>query len=65
MNELSREQRARRRLREQDCILKKSRVKNIHHDNMGGYMILNMDNTVVLGGRYELSLDAVESYLAG
>ena len=51
--EKQREARLRRLLRKQGYLLKKSRIKNPHIDNRGGYMIVDSStNAVVNGTRY-------------
>lgn len=63
--EKQREARLRRLLRKQGYLLKKSRIKNPHINNMGGYMIVDAQrNFVVNGDRFELDLDQVEKFIA-
>ena len=43
-------------LKKEGYQLKKSRVKNINADNLGGFMIVDANtNTIVAGSRYELN----------
>lgn len=57
------ENKYRRMLKEQGYSLRKSN-KPINPDNLGGYMIVDIyDNCVVLGSRYELTLDDVRDFL--
>lgn len=60
----SRERRWRRELDKYGLALRKSRVKTIHADNFGGYMIIDRQrNTVVQGDRFDLEPDDVESFI--
>ena len=53
----------RRLLAKQGYLLRKSRDRNIHADNLGGYMIVDAGgNYVVRGSRFELDLDDVELF---
>lgn len=63
INEKSRESKLRYALRGQGYSLRKSRVKQIHGNNLGGYMIVDANsNFVVCGSRFELNLDDVEQF---
>lgn len=55
----------RSRLRNRGYELHKSRVRNIHADNLGGYMIVNMQYNVVVAdsSRFNLDLEDVEEFL--
>lgn len=45
--------------------LHKSRVHNIHADNLGGYSIYDLyGNYVVAGSRFELTIDDVVDWIA-
>ena len=58
------EQMLRRRLQKAGYVLHKSRVKNTHADDFGGYMIEDVSlNAVVSGSRFELNLDDVEDFV--
>jgi len=62
--EKSRENRFRRQLVKQGYVLRKSRVRNINYNDLGGYRIVDLyRNFVVDGIRFELSLDDVEEFL--
>ena len=64
-NERVREQRARRALAKLGLKLKKSRVRQINLDNLGGYMVIDLQGGwIVEGSRFELSLDHVEEIVA-
>lgn len=57
------ENKYRRMLKDRGYTLRKSK-KPISPDNLGGYMIVDIyDNCVVLGSRYELTLDDVRDFL--
>ena len=57
------EQKLRRTLKSAGYVLHKSRVRNIHLDNLGGYMIADiMTNAVVAGNRFQLSLEDVAEW---
>lgn len=60
--ERSREQELRRVLKAAGYRMRRSR-NSIGLDNLGGYMIVTLsDNTVVAGGRFELSLEDVQEW---
>lgn len=60
----AREARLRRIARRQGDLLRKSRVRNPHINNQGGWCIVDGDlGAVVAGGDFELDLDDVEWYL--
>jgi hypothetical protein len=60
-NEKNREQKLRRRLSKKGYTLHKSRIRNIHLNNHGGYMIVeSYRNLVIHGDHYELTLKDVE-----
>lgn len=59
LSELAIRSRARRRGLE----VKKSRG-GIHGNNLGHYMVVNPRNAVVLGGRFDASLEEIAGYLA-
>lgn len=57
------EQKLRRTLKSAGYALRKSRVRNIHGDNLGGYAIVLVKyNAVVAGDRFQLSLGDVEEW---
>ena len=63
MKEKSKEQRLRKELEKVGCFLKKSRVKEPHFDDMGGYMICDIQTGgAVAGRRLELTLEDVEEF---
>lgn len=58
------EQRLRRALNREGYGLRKSRTKNIHADDLGGYMIYDLaTNAVVAGARFDLDLDDVAGFV--
>ena len=59
----ARERRLRRKARRLDHVVYKSRIRNPHMNNLGGYMLCNDRNVVVEGSNFELSLDALKSWL--
>ena len=59
-----RENRLRRTAKRPGLELRKSRVRNIHVDALGGYQLVDLiDNYLVAGKRWDLELDDVESWL--
>jgi len=60
------ENRVRRLARKHDHYITKSREwKYIpHFDNHGGYMLVNYNNCVVLGARYDATLEKIEEFLS-
>ncbi len=61
--EKTRENYYRRMAERLGLILKKSRAKKFSIDDLGYYMITNRNNIIVAGEKFDLSLDAVASYL--
>lgn len=62
--EIRREARLRRQCRKQGYRLIKSRIRNPHINNHGGYMIVDAwHNSVVKGADYELNLDDVAEFI--
>ncbi len=60
-----REARLRQKAKSQGFALCKDRARTWNIDHQGGYMIVNVyDNTVAAGGRYDLTLEDVERFLA-
>ena len=60
-----RENRVRRTAQRLGLVLKKSRARSVHLNDLGGYMLVDAYlNAVVVGGRYDLDLEDVEAYLA-
>ncbi len=54
----------RRAARHQGRSLRKSRC-SLSIDNLGGYMLIrNFSNAIVAGSRFDLTLEAVEEYIA-
>jgi hypothetical protein len=43
----------------------KSRDRTQHMDNFGEYMLVNLNNCVVLGGKFDASLNEIMAYLKG
>ncbi len=61
---LRREARARRLAKRQGFAVRKSRVRNPHLNDQGGYMVINPSyNLIVAGERFNLDLDDVEEFL--
>lgn len=59
-----RENRLRRTARRLGLALRKSRVRSIHLDDFGEYMILDAtSNAVVAGARSDYTIDDVEEFL--
>jgi hypothetical protein len=62
--EIRREGRLRRQMHREGFVLRKSRVRNPHVHDLGGYMILDgSSNTVAAGSNFDLDLDDVEQWL--
>lgn len=60
------ESRLRRKLASQGYSLRKSRVKGVNADNLGGFMITDSShNAIVAGERFNLTLEDVESFANG
>ena len=60
------EQKLRRTLKSAGYALHKSRVRNIHLDNLGGYYIVDPEyNSIVWGDRAQLSLEDVAEWTKG
>lgn len=54
----------RRLLRKKGYLIRKSRIRNSHADNLGGYMILDAQTGfVVRGAKYELDKDDIKEFL--
>lgn len=56
---------ARRALKRNDYRLIKSRVRNPHWNNVGGFMIVDNRNVVAIGSRFECDLQDVETFARG
>jgi hypothetical protein len=61
--ERNQEQRLRKRARRREFAIRKSRARNLHFDNQGLYVLVDYNNFVVLGERFDASLDEIEEYL--
>ena len=60
----SRENLLRKRAIRAGYSIRKSRVRNHHLNDQGGYMLVKNDiNAVVCGGEYDASLDDIENFL--
>lgn len=59
-----RENRLRRMAQRLGLDIRKSRVRTVHVDDLGGYRVLTRDGEFLAGERHELSLDDVEAILA-
>ena len=56
----------RKKLKRNGYALRKSRIKIIHADNFGGYMIVDTDiNAIVAGSHYDLDLEDVAAFVNG
>jgi hypothetical protein len=65
MNEKVRENRLRRWASRLGLVLRKGRARHWNIDDHGGYMLVDAyQNYIVAGSRFDLTLDAVESWLA-
>jgi hypothetical protein len=54
----------RARARKLGYAIHKSRSRSIHEDNLGGYALVKEDsNLVVLGERFDASLEEIAEYL--
>jgi hypothetical protein len=63
--ERRREDRARHLAWRQGYLLRKSRIREVNLDNLGGYMLIDANmNCIVAGSRWDLSLEEVEDWLA-
>ena len=61
----TRENKLRRQAKRLGLAVKKSRVREIHLNDHGGYQIVDLyRNRLVQGQRFELELDDVAAYLA-
>ena len=58
-----RENRLRRWADRLGLILRKSRKRAVHAHDLGGYSIVTLNNVLVHGSSYDLSLDGVENHL--
>lgn len=59
-----RENRLRRQAQRLDLLLRRSRARYLHLDDFGDYMLIDPHtNSVVAGGKFDLSLDEVEAFL--
>lgn len=63
--EQAREQAPRCALNEEGFSLKKSHIRTPNLDDYGGYMIVDTNNIIVAGERYNLDLDDVEDWIKG
>ena len=62
--EKSREARCRRRLKTLGYRLEKSRIRNPHADNRGGFRLVELwNNSIAAGERFDMDLPAVERWL--
>ena len=62
-SEKATENRLRRKLFRECYFLRKDRARNYSMDHMGGYMIVNMNNVITAGQRFDLELADVEQFL--
>jgi hypothetical protein len=61
----AREQRIRRQLKKEGLILQKSRTRSTNVDDYGQYRIIDSNNNIVAGERWDLTLDYLEKDLKG
>lgn len=54
----------RARARRLGYSIHKSRSRSIHEDNLGKYALVKDDNYVVLGERFDASLEEIAEYLS-
>lgn len=60
-NDKNKERMLRRRLEKAGAVLHKSRIKQTHADNFGGYMIVDAySSALIAGGRFDLDIDDVK-----
>lgn len=62
-SEKVRENKARRVAKRLGLGIRKSRVRTTHLYDFGGYRIIDRDNRLLAGEKFELSLDDVEGFL--
>ncbi len=63
-NGQNRENRIRRLARSRGYVICKSRArKYLHGNDRGAYMLMNVRNIVVLGERFDVSLDDIAAFL--
>jgi len=61
---LTKESALRARARKLGYAIRKSRSRSIHEDNLGQYALVKEDsNDVVLGERFDASLEEIAAYL--
>jgi hypothetical protein len=64
VSDARRESRLRPRAQRQGYQVRKSRVRNTHGNDLGGYRIVETQfNTIECGERFDLDLDEVERFL--
>ncbi len=62
--EAQQESRIRKLARRRGYLVRKSRArKYLHGNNRGAYMLMSMRNVVVLGERFDASLDDIAAFL--
>ena len=58
------ENRLRRHAKKQGLKIEKSRVRNTHFNNQGGYQLIDYyTNAVIKGANYDLSLEEISNYI--
>jgi hypothetical protein len=62
---MTREERCRRALRRDGFVLLESRTRQLSESDRGGYRIVDENNCLYAGARYELTLDDVEAWVGG
>ena len=62
INDKALESKLRRKAKRTDMFLRKSRA-SLSIDNKGGYMIVDINNCVVAGEKFDLTLSDVEEFL--
>ena len=64
MSDKTKEDRLRRQAMKLGYAIRKSRSHNLHADDFGEYMLIDASgNFVVLGSRFNATLDDIESFL--
>ena len=54
----------RRRAITRGFLLKKSRQRQLHLDNYGEYMLVDFNNWVMFGERYDATLEQIDDFLS-
>lgn len=54
-----------RKSRTDGCVYTNGIFEGYNLDDRGGYMVVNMDNAIVAGEKFDMSLEDVERFAAG